>query len=175
MDFKKLIQERQACRSFLRKPVEREKLERIVAAGRLAPSACNSQPWKMYVVSGEKAKDVAKCAQDLGMNKFASDAAAFIVVTDAEPVLMRGSERRFAPDHFVKYDVGELVAYLTLAAQDEGLNTCILGWLNAENLKKAVGYPDGEVCNILIAVGYSDAPVREKMRKPMSEIVTYIE
>ena len=175
MEFQQLVLERQACRAYLDKPVEREKLEKIAEIARLTPSACNSQPWKIYVVTGEKAKAVARATQDLGMNKFASQAPAFFVLTEQNATLKPGAERKFSSNHFVPYDVGELAAYITLAAKDLGLETCIIGWVNVKNMQKAVGYPETDACNLVISVGYSDVPLRQKVRKPLEEIVAFIE
>jgi len=175
MEFEILVQNRQSCRYFNDKPVEIEKLKKVAETALLAPSACNSQPWKIYIVTDEKkVKAVAKSSQDLGMNKFASKAQAFFVVTEITAKLAIGAGLKFDKNHFVKYDVGELVAYLTLTAKNEGLDTCILGWLNHDNLKQAVGFTDNEFCAMIIAVGYSDAPLRKKVRKSFEEKIAII-
>lgn len=175
MEFERLVEERQACRKYLKKPVEKEKLQKLVETGRLAPSACNSQPWKMYVAGGEKAKEIVPCLQDLGMNKFLLDVPAFIVVAETEATLKAGSERKVSKNHFVKYDVGELIAYLTLEAKNLGLDTCVIGWVNGDALRKVVGYPENETCNLVIAVGYSDCETRTKARKPIEEIAVFLD
>lgn len=175
MNFEELVEKRQSCRDFLEKPVEKEKLLKLASVAKLTPSACNSQPWKMYFISGEKAKQVAPCLQDLGMNKFTSKAPVFIVVNETSAVLKPGAGRKFSTDHFVKYDVGQLVAYLTLEAKNIGLDTCIIGWINEKNLRAVVGYPEDEQCNIVIAVGYSECELRSKMRKPLEETTVFID
>lgn len=175
MHFEELAEKRQSCRDFLEKPVEKEKLEQLAKIASLAPSACNSQPWKMYFVSGEKAKAVAPCLQDLGMNKFTAKAPAFIVVTEIPAVLKPGANRKFSTDHFVKYDVGQLVAYLTLESKNIGLDTCIIGWINEKNLRAVIGYPETENCSIVIAVGYSECELRKKIRKSLEETTVFIE
>lgn len=175
MEFERLVETRQACRKYLTKPVEREKLQKIVETGRLAPSACNSQPWKMYIASGEKARDIAPCMQDLGMNKFLSGVPAFIVVTETDARLKPGAERKVSQNHFVKYDIGELVAYLTLEAKNLGLDTCVIGWVNGETLRKVVGYHENEQCTLVVAVGYSDCETRVKVRKPIEEIAVFLD
>lgn len=175
MEFERLIKERQACRKYIQKPVEREKLQKMLEIGRLAPSACNSQPWKTYVACGEKAKQIAPCLQDLGMNKFLSDVPAFIVVTETEATLKAGAERKVAQNHFVKYDIGELIAYFTLEAKNLGLDTCVIGWVNGESLRTVVGYPENENCNLVIAVGYSDCETRTKVRKPLEEFAVFLD
>ena len=175
MEFLELVKSRQSCRDFLETPIEKEKLKKIAELSLLAPSACNSQPWKIYVVTSEEKRAlVAKSVQDFGMNKFVSKAQAFFVVTETSARLAVGSGLKFDKNHFVKYDVGELVAYLTLTAKNEGLDTCILGWVNHDKLKDAVKFSDAEFCCMVVAVGYSNTPLREKVRKPASEKITYI-
>ena len=71
----------------------------------------------------------------------------------------------------MKYDVGELVAYLTLGAKAMGLETCIIGWINHEMLKAELDMPENEICNVVVAFGYSDIPVREKARKSEEIII----
>lgn len=175
MEFDILVENRQSCRDFIEKPIELEKLKKVAKNALLAPSACNSQPWKIYIIADkEKVKAVAKSSQDFGMNKFASKAQAFFVVTEITATLAIGASIKFDRNHFVKYDVGELVAYLTLTAKNEGLDTCILGWLNHDNLKEVVGFSDDEFCAMIIAVGYSETPLRKKIRKSFDEKVTII-
>ena len=170
-----LVKTRQSCRKFNGEKPPKELLQEIAELALLAPSACNSQPWKIYLVyDNEACKEVAKSTQDFGMNKFASDAGAFFVLADQNAKLALGSGLKFDQNHFVKYDVGELIAYLTLICKEKGLETCILGWVNGKKLKTAINYSDDEVCNIVIAVGYSDIPLRNKVRKPASEKIIVI-
>ena len=84
MDFLQLVQARQSDRSYDKeRPVEPEKLERILEAARLAPSACNAQPWKFVVITDkELAQKAGKAAAGLGMNKFAKDAPVHILVVE---------------------------------------------------------------------------------------------
>jgi hypothetical protein len=120
-------------------------------------------------------KGVAKSVQDFGMNGFASKAGAFFVIADQNAKLMPGSSLKFNSNHFVKYDVGELIAYITLIAKSKGLESCILGWVNGKTLKQYVPYGDNEECNIVIAVGYTDDKnIRKKSRKPASDKITVI-
>lgn len=75
-DLEELYLHRQSCRAFDGREVSAELVEKICKAALLAPSACNAQPWKLIAVLGDKRKEVVKCLQGLGMNKFASDAGA---------------------------------------------------------------------------------------------------
>ena len=83
MDFLEIANTRQSCRSYEEaKPVEQEKLDAVLEAARLAPSACNGQPYHITVCSGQAAKDVAAACQGMGMNKFASQAPLLLVVSE---------------------------------------------------------------------------------------------
>ena len=83
MDFSELIQKRQSCRKYdASKPVEEEKLARILEAGRLSPSACNGQPYHVTVCRGASAKEVTKAVTGMGMNKFTADVPVFLVLSE---------------------------------------------------------------------------------------------
>ena len=173
--FLELVNNRQSCRDFNDKPLKRETLEKIVELVRLAPSACNSQPWKMYVILDEEVrKKVAKTTQDCMMNKFVDKAKAFIVLAETGATLKERIIAKFSNKHFVKYDIGELIAYLTLGAESLGVSSCILGWVNEKNLKEVLSIPEDESVSIVIALGYSDIEKRPKARKDMEKIVKFI-
>ena len=173
--FENLVLSRQSCRDFNDKPLEKEKVDKIVQLATLSPSACNSQPWKMYVITDQdKLGAVAESLQDRGHNLFTSGAKAFIVLAEKDATLKETISSRFSSDHFVKYDIGELTAYITLAAESMGVSSCIIGWVNQEKLKSAVGLADGEIANIVVALGYSDIPVRAKKRKTAEEIIVNV-
>ena len=83
MNFMQIAESRQSCRKYdAARPVEPEKLDRILAATRLSPSACNGQPFLFTVCRGETAKKVAAATQGMGMNKFASNAPVLIVISE---------------------------------------------------------------------------------------------
>ena len=83
MNFTEIANTRQSCRSYDEtRSVEPEKLEAILEAARLAPSACNGQPYKFTVCQGDAAKEVAKATAGMGMNKFAVQAPVVIVVSE---------------------------------------------------------------------------------------------
>ncbi len=167
-----LINNRQSCRDFNNQPVDKKDILEIAEIATKAPSACNSQPWKMYVVTDtEKVKAVADSLQDRGLNTFVGGAKAFIAVSEKTPRLRADAEKRFNRDFFVKYDLGEVVAYLTLIAKAKGIDTCILGWINHEKLNLAINLPEDETCNLVVAFGYSNAPLRDKVRKPLKDTI----
>ena len=168
--FKELVLSRQSCREFNDKPLEKSLVMDIVNLATLSPSACNSQPWKMYVVTDpDGLKNTAAALGVNGHNKFLCGAKAFVVLAEKQAVLKPGV--RFDRNHFVKYDIGELLAYITLGAQSVGVSSCIIGMVDQELITSAVGLEDGEVCNVAVALGYSDISVREKKRKTVDETI----
>ncbi len=173
--FSKLVNDRQSCRDFNDKPLEKETIDKIIELSMLAPSACNSQPWKMYVITEENMlKNVARTLQDMMMNKFTNKAKAFIVLGECNATLKLGASLKFDRNHFVKYDIGQISAYITLTAESLGVSSCIIGWVNEKELKKVLSMPEEEGCSIVIALGYSDIPKRKKMRKDKDKIVVEI-
>jgi nitroreductase len=80
----------------------------------------------------------------------------------------------FGLDHFVKYDIGELIAYITLTAKSLGVDSIVIGWLDKEKLLKAIGAGEGEDCSLVVALGYSDSPLRKKDRRSDEEVIKYI-
>ena len=174
MNFNELILNRQSCRKFNDQRVEREKLEKIISMARLTPSACNSQPWRIHVVHDEqKASEFSSFLRDFGMNGFTKNVTTFIAVSELNAKLAIGSKLKYDNNHFVKYDVGQIIAYITLAAEELGLSTCILGWLNNKKIADFLQFDENEECNVVIAVGYSDIPVREKSRKAIEDILKW--
>ena len=175
MNFFELIEKRESCRSYDEtRSVEQEKLEKILDAARLAPSACNGQPYHFTVCRGEIAKQVAKTTQSMGMNKFASQAPVLIVISEEKYVKTAALGAKVKGNDYRSMDIGITTAYLTAAATELGLSTCILGWLDDEKLR--------EICNLqhaarlVITLGYpKDETVRPKKRKALTDLVTYCE
>ena len=153
--FMDLIKERQACRSFSDKPVEMKLLYEIIDIAKNAPSACNSQPWQVYITNTPQENEKMKiCLQDGGRNKFLDDAQAFIAVyIKDEIVLNAGTEVKFISSHFAEYDIGEFVAYLTLAAKDKEIDSCIIGWVNNQKLNETFSLSGR--CDLVVALGYA--------------------
>jgi len=176
MDFMDLCLKRQSCRDFADKPVEHEKLVKCIEAARLAPSGCNSQPWSFVVVEDPKlVPEVAKCAQQLGINEYIAGARAFIVVLEEHAVLMPGIRKILDSQYFAKGDLGAVVVSLCYAAEAQGLGTCILGIYDREKLGQLLNIPTEKQYAGLIAVGYAAAPkVRQKNRKPLEEITRFV-
>ncbi len=176
MDFMEIAKVRQSCRSYEEnRPVEQEKLDAILEAARLAPSACNGQPYHFTVCQGETAKEVAKACMGMGMNKFAAQAPVLIVVSEMPYVKSAALGAKLKNNDYRSIDIGIATAYLTAEATAQGLSTCILGWLDDEKLRAICGlaYP----ARLVITLGYAKEgdKLRDKKRAPLSQLVTKIE
>ena len=176
MNFTEIALHRQSCRSYDEtRAVEEEKLNAILAAACLAPSACNSQPYHFTVCQGQTAKEVAAATQGMGMNKFSSQAPVLIVISEENYVKTAAVGSRLKHNDYRSIDIGIAAAYLTAEATAQGLSTCILGWLDDEKLRQLCGlrYP----ARLVITMGYAkaDDKLRPKKRKPLSELTSFLE
>lgn len=174
MDFLALAQSRQSDRAYEKRPVEREKLERILQAACLAPSACNAQPWKFVVVDDpELSVKVGRATAGLGMNKFAKDAPVHILIVEESMNITSFLGAKIKDKYFPLIDIGIAAAHITLAAESEGLGSCILGWFDEKEIKKLTGIPAGKRLLLDIIIGYAAKPKRKKSRKPMEKVVSF--
>lgn len=174
MNFTEIAETRQSCRNYdPSREVEQEKLDRILESARLAPSACNGQPYHITVCRGDAAKKVAKAVQGMGMNKFASDAPILMVLSEKPYVKSAAIGAKVKGIDYRTIDIGILSAYITAEATACGLGTCILGWLDSTEIKKICGL-DGDV-QLVITLGYAAEgdKQREKRRKDPTELVSY--
>lgn len=167
---------RQSCRSYDKgRQIEKEKLDSVLEAARLAPSACNGQPYIITVCTGDKAKEVAKACQGMGMNKFASDAPVLLVISEDKYVKTAKLGSRVTGIDYRSIDIGILAAYITAEAESRGLSSCILGWLDDGRIR--------EICKnegatrLVITLGYASEGefLREKKRKDADALFRYID
>ena len=173
MDFLDIAKLRQSCRSYDEtRPVEEEKLNAILEAARLAPSACNGQPYHFTVCRGDTAKQVAAATTGLGMNKFAVQAPVLIVVSEMPYVKSAAMGAKAKGNDYRSIDIGIATAYLTAEATTQGLSTCILGWLDDAKIRQIcdLSYP----VRLVITLGYAKETdmIRPKKRKELSELVS---
>ncbi len=154
--------------------IGREVLERILEAGRLAPSACNGQPWHFTVVTDPQLLvEVGKATSSLGMNRFVKDASALVLIT-LEPTNITSKLGCGIKDKdFPIMDLGIASAYITLAAEDEGIGSCILGWFDEKKIKELVGVPQKKRLMLIISLGYNLKPKRKKIRKDFDKVVSF--
>ena len=175
MNFTEIAAARQSCRAYDEtRTVEPEKLTAVLESARLAPSACNGQPYHFTVCSGDTAKAVAKACGGVGMNKFAAQAPVCIVVSEMPYVKSADMGARVKNNDYRSIDIGIATAYLTAEATAQGLSTCILGWLDDQKIRQICGlsYP----VRLVITLGYAkpEEKLRDKKRKSMDELVKYL-
>ena len=174
MNFLDIARNRQSCRSYdENRSVEQEKLDAILEALRLAPSACNGQPYHVTVCRGQVARDVAAATAGMGLNKFAAQAPVMLVLSEMPYVRTAAMGAKVKGNDYRSIDIGIAAAYMTAEATAQGLDTCMLGWFNDKKIRALCGleYP----VRLVITLGYAKEgdPLRKKVRKEMCELVSY--
>ncbi|MBP3563917.1 MAG: nitroreductase family protein [Bacteroidales bacterium] len=174
MEFSELIQKRQSDRRYAPKPVAREHILKCLEAARLAPSACNSQPWKFIVVDDRaKLAELSEAAIGLGMNKFTVQVPVMVAVVQEKMNLEAKAGALVKDKDYSLMDLGMAVEHFCLQAAELGLGTCIMGWFDEKRVRKALGVPRGRRVQLLLTLGYPDSPTRAKVRKPLEEISSW--
>jgi nitroreductase len=174
MSFSELVNLRRSCRSFLERPLERDKIIRCLEAARMAPSACNSQPWRFVVVDHpEKVQKLSPLLQSepFRLNAFTKQAPVFVVVVEEPANLAAKFGGRFKDQEFASIDIGLAVENFCLAAAEQGLGNCIIGWFAENKLRRLLGIPKGRRIRLVIALGYpAEVPIAPKARKPAEKV-----
>lgn len=166
MNLFEAIAKRRSVRAYSDKPVEREKLETIFNAVRLAPSARNAQEWRFVLVEDP---ELRSRVAEAGGQPFLRECPVIVVacaITDGRA--MRCGEKAYPVDLAIAVD------HVTLAAAAMGLGTCWIGSFDPEPVRQALGIPDEVPVFALVALGYpADAsiPTTDKHRLRVDEIV----
>lgn len=175
IDFLSLVKSRQSDRRFdATRLVEPEKLNYILEAAQLAPSACNAQPWKIIVVDQtDLAVEIGKAAAGLGMNKFAKDAPVHLVIVEESGNLTSILGSKLKNKYYPLMDIGILASHIALAAEDCGLGSCILGWFDEERFKHLLEIPSKKRVLLDVVIGYSLNQKKIKKRKAFKSIASF--
>lgn len=177
MDFFDLINRRESVRAYLEKDVEIEKIEKIIEAARVSPSACNSQPWKFIVVNNKEIVDkLKKSIYDplIGMNKFALTVPTFIIVVGEKRNLTSKVGEIVKKKDFTSIDIGIACEHICLAAAELGIGTCMIGWFKEKGIKELLDIPKNREIHLVISLGYHEnKESRKKVRKETNKIVSY--
>lgn len=172
-----LVSHRQSCRAFADRPVPRDALERCCEAARLAPSACNSQPWFFHIIeSPALRKQLADAAfsGSFSICACAKTAPVLVVLETRKPKFAARMGGWLRGVYYPAIDIGIAGEHFVLQATEEGLATLWLGWFNARGVRKALGLPRSARLDIMLAVGYpADPTLRNKIRKPLDDIRSY--
>jgi nitroreductase len=171
-----LIISRQSDRKYSDKPVENEKLERILEAGRMSASACNAQPWKFIVVTepmlvGKIAE--AASARLIGMNMFVAQAPVLLVVVKEKPNMSSKVGGTIKNKDYSLIDIGIASENICLQAKSEGLGSCMIGWFDERMLRNILSIPRSKRVELIITLGYSLSEHRDKKRKPAEVPISY--
>ncbi|MDH5696650.1 MAG: nitroreductase family protein [Dehalococcoidia bacterium] len=173
-----VIKHRKSVREFLDRPVEREKIMKCLEAARLAPSACNSQPWRFIVVDDKQLKDKL-CDAAFGgvymVNSFCKMAPVIVVVVSEKSKFLARIGGMFRGTKYYLIDIGIACEHFVLEAEDLGLGTCWIGWFNEAGVKSVLNIPKDKKIDILIATGYYD---KEKVsaehgREPIDKVASF--
>lgn len=178
-DCMSLAVRRYSVRRYLDDPVPREKIERCLEAARLAPSACNSQPWKFIVADTPAARTRLASAAFNGIYRvfdFAARAPVLIALLSERSRYAAALAGRLRDIRYNLVDIGIAGEHLVLQAVAEGLGTCWIGWFNEKGVRKALNLPSGARVDLLISMGYAAGPPpATRVRKPLDAIRCYLD
>lgn len=171
--FLDLVSKRRSVRSYRSQDVPRDVVEVCIEASRLAPSACNAQPWR-FIAADDPAivEELRTAAHHRGMNSFIRNVPVIISVfsTGGNIPSSLGGRVKKIPYHYI--DIGIAVEHLCLAAAEQGLGSCIIGWFDSRRVKQVLKAPAGMKPVLLVSLGYpKEEKSREKQRKPLETIL----
>jgi len=167
MDFYEVIQGRRSVRKYKTDPVDDDKLQRILNAARLAPSAANRQPISFIVVRDDKTKRKLKDAYS--QEWFYTAPVIICACTLPDKAWKRNDGKAY-----VDVDVAIAMDHLILAAAAEGLGTCWIAAFKPGIVKEVLNIPDDLEPLILTPLGYPETIPEPTYRKPLNEIVREI-
>lgn len=173
MSFMDIVLGRQSCRNYdPERLLEDEKLERILEAARLAPSACNAQPYHITVCKGELAHQVAKATMGMGLNGFTKNVPVMLVISEEPYNKTAALGAKLKGIDYRSIDIGIVCSHIVFQAHEEGLSSCILGWVDDKKVRELCGC---EKVHLIVALGYAnkDDKLRPKKRKSIDELVSY--
>lgn len=166
MDFFELISKRYSVRAYQNVPIEQEKLDQVLEAARLAPTADNRQPFQLIVIHTVGRE--SELRQIYNRDWFVQ--APLIICACGIPKFswVRRDHRRY-----LDVDVAIIMDHLILAATSLGLGTCWIAAFNAAKAKEILGLPDGIEPLIFTPLGYPADHLEKKVRKSITELVRY--
>lgn len=167
MDFYSVIKTRRSMRKYQRKVVEEDKLERVLEAARIAPSATNAQPFRFIVVKTREVREKLRSSYD---REWFWSAPVIICACGLKGEAWRRRDGR----SYLDVDVAIAVDHLILAATAEGLGTCWIANFDPEEAKRVLGLADDVEPIVMTPLGYPAASPGPTPRKSLDEIVRFI-
>jgi nitroreductase len=177
LELLEFVKSRQSERSYSDLPIEKEKLMRCIEAARMAPSACNAQPWKFIVIDDQALKNAIADETSnkvLGMNHFTKQAPVHVAIVREKANFTSSVGQVLKDKEYPLIDIGIAAIQFCLQAKAEGLGTCILGWFNEKKVKQLLNIPRSKRLELIITVGYpAKDELRRKVRKELSEVLSF--
>jgi nitroreductase len=175
--FINLVKRRTSCRSYDPKPIPKEHLELLLEAARLAPSACNKQPWRFVVVQDESVRMrlIGEALLAGIPMKWAAHAGAIIALGMEKSAITHKIAPKISGVDYPLLDLGIAGEHLVLQAEALGLGTCWIGWIRPKEVRRIVGWPRSIEPVSLITVGWpSSADRKSRPRLCMEDIARWI-
>ena len=167
MNFSELVTKRYSVRAYKPNPVEEEKLQQVLKAARLAPTAANRQPFQIIVI--HTAGREQELSRIYGREWFVQ--APLVICACGLPT--QGWTRSGDGKSYTDVDVAIVVDHMTLAAADVGLGTCWVAAFDPVAAREVLGLPDDVEPIVFMTLGYPDDHLKTKKRKSLSELVRY--
>jgi nitroreductase len=167
--FLELAKQRCSIRSFTDKAIKKGKLDYILESGRVAPSACNKQPWRIIVIQNpENIKKIQKVYSTFGSQ------CILIICRDERDALIRAFDNKCSGD----LDIGIVTDHMMLSARDQGIGSVMVGLFDPGIVRKEFSIPDYIEPTALLFLGYPkdgflDLDRHTSERKPINETVMY--
>ncbi len=172
-----LMQRRRSVRRYSDRPVSREDVLKCLEAARLAPSACNSQPWHFIVIDEPALKDRISERIFSGlysMNKFAGEAPVLVAVVSEKENFLASFGGQVRDTSYCLVDIGIACEHFILQAQDLGIGSCWIGWFDEGALKKELKIPKNKKIDIVISLGYpAEDKIVPKQRRSTEEMSSF--
>jgi len=174
----KTISVRKSIRKYLDKPVEDEKIHLILESARLAPSSCNSQPWFFYAVKNkDKIIELSKSKNSplkINLVTHWMANAPLVIVACANPDLFSHKAAGLFAKDCHEIDVAIALEHMVLTAVELGLGSCWIGWFNEKKVKQVLDIPRKLEVVAILTIGYPSETPKEKLRKSVEEITTFV-
>jgi nitroreductase len=172
MEFNEVIKRRESIRNYdPGRPVEKSTLDRILEAGRLAPSAANRQPWEFWLISSPGMLSAIRACYHRDWYKNAPH--VLVLVGKKDEAWVRNADGYTS----VETDTAIAMTHLILAAENEGIGTCWIANFDPVELRNALGLKEDQVVFGITPLGYPQpgfAKKGEKNRKPFKEVIKYL-
>lgn len=149
---------------------------RCLEASRLAPSACNAQPWTFIVVNEPGLKNAIADQTNSGLvriNHFTRQAPLHVVLIMEKPNIASRFGELVKDKQYTLMDVGIAASHFCLQAAAEGLGSCMIGWFNEKKVRELLKIPKNKRPVLIITLGYPAGKTRQKRRKSPDEIIRY--